>query len=173
MTRCSKKRSTSPRRQSTIPKSQSGTASSDTPLLCGLYLLFFRACFSTIALREDPAPIIECAHIYHALRKEKLLDCCWPDMDTAIELLGDNSFWVGGKRLEPTHEYWNAMLLRSGVSATWHSSNARPSTSRPSGFTSNKRKIYSQVGTSFGFPMDTIRPSEPLRNITHQSMEPP
>ncbi|CAH0023407.1 unnamed protein product [Clonostachys rhizophaga] len=113
-----------------------------SPLLCGLYLFFFRACFSAIALREDSAPIIACAHIYHALRKEKLLDCCWPDMDTAIELLGDNSFWEGGKRPKTTHG--------------------------PSGFTSYKRKIHSQAGTSFGFPMDTIRPSEPLRNKTHQ-----
>nr|CAH0046424.1 unnamed protein product [Clonostachys solani] len=138
-----------------------------SPLLCGLYLFFFRACFSTIALRDDPAPFIACAHIYHALQREQLLNCCWSDMDTAIALLGDNSFWMGGKRPETRFDYWKAILLQSGVSPSWFSKNTRPNTSRPSGSTSNRRPVYSKASTSLDFPMDTIRPYESLRSMTH------
>ncbi|VUC31970.1 unnamed protein product [Clonostachys rosea] len=139
-----------------------------SPVLSGLFLFFFRTCFSVIALRDDPAPFVACGHLYHALRREELLRHGWPDMDTAIELLGENSFWMGGKRPETRRDCWKAILLRFGVSPSQLSNNTRPNANRSTGLTSNKRPVYSKAGTSLDYPMDTIRPYGPLRNMAHQ-----
>ncbi|WYZ36123.1 hypothetical protein EsH8_XI_000006 [Colletotrichum jinshuiense] len=69
-----------------------------SPILSGLFLLRLRTEMYDVGLAVANAwgSITYTAHLYNALRRSRLLDGPWPDMEVLLFMLGDSSIWVGG-----------------------------------------------------------------------------
>ncbi|KAK9235391.1 hypothetical protein V1525DRAFT_271654 [Lipomyces kononenkoae] len=89
-----------------------------SPVVSGLYLFRVRTELYEVGIAVANAwgSITYCAHLYNALRQEKLI-ISWPDMDVVLTLLGDLNFWVGGERPLTSEDYFKKFCLQMGVSA--------------------------------------------------------
>ncbi|KAL8740380.1 MAG: hypothetical protein Q9184_008498, partial [Pyrenodesmia sp. 2 TL-2023] len=96
------------------------------PLLCGLFEFALKARFQElgIAFVNHWKSIVSVAHLYNALRQEKLLARPWKDMEIAIKFQGCEAFFVGNK---PSNvgEYERRFMLRVGISSSAYASNRR------------------------------------------------
>ncbi|KAK8045826.1 hypothetical protein PG996_013890 [Apiospora saccharicola] len=90
-----------------------------SPLMCGLTLYNFRQRHHEVGLAVANAwgSIQYCQHLYNALRKEKLVQGDWADMDVLYALLGEESFWVGGEEPACPADYFKKFCLQMGTSA--------------------------------------------------------
>ncbi|TEA17734.1 hypothetical protein C8034_v010026 [Colletotrichum sidae] len=70
----------------------------NSPVMAGLILYHYRAQLYDIGITVANAwGSMTCsAHLYNALQSERLLQDVWKDMDVAMSLLGQQSFFVGG-----------------------------------------------------------------------------
>ncbi|KAK7999004.1 hypothetical protein PG991_014679 [Apiospora marii] len=90
-----------------------------SPLMSGLTLYNFRQRHHEVGLAVANAwgSIQYCQHLYNALRKEKLVEGDWVDMDVLYALLGEESFYVGGEEPASPVDYFKKFCLQMGTSA--------------------------------------------------------
>ncbi|KAH6893462.1 hypothetical protein B0T10DRAFT_457564 [Thelonectria olida] len=112
------------------------------PLLAGLVLFHFRA-----GALENGLEVVNAwgtlavpAHLYNAVRQEKLSKRIWPDMEILINALGESRFFPGGR---PTQRgvYFDRYAIQMGVSASNFSPTGRKADKRAR----NKRNKTSEV----------------------------
>lgn len=60
-----------------------------------------------------------CAHLYNALSCQKRLTQEWKDMDLVMELLGQESFFVGGKPPQDIEDQRRKYLIQMGIPAAF------------------------------------------------------
>ncbi|KAK8079330.1 hypothetical protein PG994_003137 [Apiospora phragmitis] len=91
-----------------------------SPVMSGLTLYNFRQRYHEVGLAVANAwgSIQYCQHLYNALRKEKLVKGEWADMDVLYAILGEESFYVGGKEPALTEDYFKKFCLQMGTSET-------------------------------------------------------
>ncbi|KAL8705806.1 MAG: hypothetical protein Q9201_001093 [Fulgogasparrea decipioides] len=96
------------------------------PLYCGLSLFNLKVRFQelSIAFANAWPSVISTAHLYNAVRKERLLNTEWKDLELVIKLQGAEALFVGG-RPNSVKEYYKRYLLSIGISATMFASNRR------------------------------------------------
>lgn len=96
-----------------------------SPLLAGLLVFQFRAETYEfgIAVANAWGSLVYSAHLYNALQSEGLLTKHWHDMQIALTLLGDSSFWVGGERPRNADGYFRKFCLQMGVTASAFTNN--------------------------------------------------
>ncbi|VUC22888.1 unnamed protein product [Clonostachys rosea] len=138
-----------------------------SPLMCGLCLFYCRKVLREIALHTDRSEtLIACAHIYNALKKENLLEACWLDMDAVLSLMGHEVFWIRREKPGTYYDYWKALSLRLGVSASVLTDICRPGAAKIFRSWAICRPLASKYRlVSCHFPVDTIMPFKPLRNM--------
>ncbi|KAJ9138152.1 Ank-repeat protein mbp1 [Pleurostoma richardsiae] len=91
-----------------------------SPVLAGLMLYRFRIEHYEIGIAVASAwgSILYATHLYNALQSERLLGGMhWPDIDVAQTILGESSFYVGGRPTGPD-DYLKKFCLHMGVSAS-------------------------------------------------------
>lgn len=90
-----------------------------SPVMSGLTLYNFRQRYHEVGLAVANAwgSIQYCQHLYNALRKEKLVQGDWADMDVLYALLGEESFYVGGEEPASPADYFKKFCLQMGTSA--------------------------------------------------------
>ena len=100
------------------------------PLFCGLLTFQFkcRAHEVGVAFANAWGSVKYAAHLYNAVRQERLLSKVWQDMELLIALQGTENVFVGNypKTLD---EYLKRFMLSMGYSATLFASNRRSGTS--------------------------------------------
>ena len=96
------------------------------PLFCGLlsYNIKILAQDASIIFVNAWGAVMYCAHLYNALRQEKLISNTWKDMDLALLMHRKEDLFVGGF---PTtvDEYFTRFALAMGYSASMFANNRR------------------------------------------------
>ncbi len=117
-----------PRRVQELSYRRLGTVPPDTeshrilrmsPVISGLLLYHFRQRYREAGLVVANAwgSIQYCGHLYNALRREKLLNGMWRDMDIVYTSLGVGSFYVGSDEPKTPEDYFKKFCLQMGTSA--------------------------------------------------------
>ncbi|KAK8036298.1 hypothetical protein PG993_008912 [Apiospora rasikravindrae] len=90
-----------------------------SPVMSGLVLYNFRQRYHEVGLTVADAwgSIQYCQHLYNALRKEKLVNSDWVDMDVLYAILGEESFFIGGEAPATFADYFKKFCLQMGTSA--------------------------------------------------------
>lgn len=101
-----------------------------SPVISGLTLYNLRLRYREIGLTvaDSLGSIQYCQHLYNALRQEKLIDSRWADMEVMYTLLGDDSFYVGGKNPTSCADYFMKFCLQMGTSAAAMTGKGRKNT---------------------------------------------
>lgn len=96
------------------------------PLLCGLWAYHLKALFHKVGVVFAGAwgSIMYCAHLYNAVRQEKLLHRRWKDIELIMKLQEGNIF-VGDPPKTP-EDYLKRFALSMGYSASAFARNKRP-----------------------------------------------
>ncbi|KAL8915636.1 MAG: hypothetical protein Q9172_006818 [Xanthocarpia lactea] len=96
------------------------------PLLCGLFIFALKSRFQEMGITFVNAwgSVMYTAHLYNAVRQEKLLKTAWKDMEFVIMMQSPEILFIGNvpSNLE---EYFKRFLLSMGYSATAFASNRR------------------------------------------------
>ena len=96
------------------------------PLLCGLFIFALKSRFQETGITFVNAwgSVMYTAHLYNAVRQEKLLKTVWKDMELVIMMQSPEVLFIGNvpSNLE---EYFKRFLLSMGYSATAFASNRR------------------------------------------------
>lgn len=92
-----------------------------SPIISGLMLHHFRCRYKSLGLMvaNGMGSIQACAHLYSALKCQKRLNQEWKDMDLVMELLGNESFFVGGKPPQDIDDQRRKYLMQMGISAAF------------------------------------------------------
>lgn len=96
------------------------------PWACGLMEFNIRTCAQEVGLHalDLTGSGISTAHLYNALQKENALNVPWPDMETFLELLGDDQVFRG-KRPDTPEQYCTRLSLARGISPETFARNRR------------------------------------------------
>lgn len=88
------------------------------PLLCGLFLFTTKMQYQEIGVSFVNAwgSVMYCAHLYNAVRQEKLLSRIWRDMEFMITLQSPETLFIGNPPTE-LGQYLKRFLLSMGYSA--------------------------------------------------------
>ena len=96
------------------------------PLYCGLLSYYIKASVQEVSITFVNAwgSIFYCAHLYNALRQERLITKEWPDMDLALLMHRTEDVFVGDfpKTVE---DYFKRFALAMGYSASMLAKNRR------------------------------------------------
>ncbi|KAL4803818.1 hypothetical protein BDV18DRAFT_144489 [Aspergillus unguis] len=100
------------------------------PLLCGTLMYYFKAQFQEVGRTFAGAwgSIMYSAHLYNALRHEKLIHGNWDDMDIIISL--HDGIFIGDPPRNP-EGYLKQFNLATGLSATAYAKNRRQTARLP------------------------------------------
>ncbi|KAF1951625.1 hypothetical protein CC80DRAFT_528333 [Byssothecium circinans] len=96
------------------------------PWSCGLWKDYVQLKHREIGVTFVNAwgSVQHCAHLYNALRNEKLLTKAWHDMDIMLAIQGNEAFFTGNPPHEP-EDYLKQDLFALGASASNFLTNAR------------------------------------------------
>ncbi|KAL8963152.1 MAG: hypothetical protein Q9183_005050 [Haloplaca sp. 2 TL-2023] len=97
------------------------------PLLCGLFTFALKTRFQELSITFANAwgSIMYTAHLYNAVRSEKLMSSAWKDMELVISMQSQEALFVGDAP-STLEDYLKRYLLSMGYSATNFASNRRP-----------------------------------------------
>ena len=97
------------------------------PLLCGLFTFALKKRFQQLSVTFANAwgSIMYTAHLYNAIRSEKLMGTAWKDMEMVISMQSPEALFVGDAP-STLEDYLKRYLLSMGYSATNFASNRRP-----------------------------------------------
>jgi hypothetical protein len=90
------------------------------PLSCGLKLYAVRAMYHDLSVKFANAAgtVISCAHLYHALKNERLLTGTWPDMELFLHMQeGDHVFGGPVPRNPKEYLFQYSTMLRKASEA--------------------------------------------------------
>ncbi|KAL8772294.1 MAG: hypothetical protein Q9209_002506 [Squamulea sp. 1 TL-2023] len=141
------------------------------PLLCGLLTFALQSRFQDIGVAFANAwgSIMYTAHLYNAVRQEKLLQSSWKDMELVIMMQSSAVLFVGDA---PTNleEYFKRFLLSMGYSATAFASNRRTNVgAMASARGPRSLRGLGKVGKLFG---DRYCNNAPTVTFTRESIQP-
>ncbi|KAL8868404.1 MAG: hypothetical protein Q9174_005015, partial [Haloplaca sp. 1 TL-2023] len=141
------------------------------PLLCGLFTFAIKTRFQELSITFANAwgSIMYTAHLYNALRFEKLMGTGWKDMEFVISLQSQEALFVGDapRTLE---DYLKRYLLSMGYSATNFASNRRPGASATA--SSRGPRGMAQLGRVCKLFGDRYCNNTPAVAFTRESIQP-
>lgn len=92
------------------------------PVIAGIWLAKFRTEYNEIGIAVANAwgSIGAAAHLYNACQSERLLEQgpAWPDLDVTMTILGEDSFFVGGKRPRGVADCFKKACMQLGTSTS-------------------------------------------------------
>jgi len=96
------------------------------PVLCGVWLYKLRLTVNGVSINFTNAwgLLSPCAHLYNAMRQEKLLESDWDAMEDALELHKSDGIFIGDPP-DKIKDYYNRLCLCIGFSAARFSRNLR------------------------------------------------
>lgn len=123
-----------------VPPSKPFFMMKQHPLYCGLlsYSIKALALDAAIAFANAWGSILYCAHLYNAVRQEKLLTDVWPDMNLALFMHKTEDMFVGDLP-KSCSDYFSRFCLAMGYSASNFAKNKRPG--RPAASKSGPRAL--------------------------------
>ncbi|KEQ58310.1 uncharacterized protein M437DRAFT_59780 [Aureobasidium melanogenum CBS 110374] len=103
------------------------------PSLCGIWLFSLRYLMqgAGMTLCNSWSSVIYAAHLYNAVRQEKLVKGIWKDMELALLFQGTDKIFIGDRPKKP-EDYLKRLKLCIGVSVTSLARNARKTTPKAS-----------------------------------------
>jgi len=102
-----------------------------SPVLCGTWLFKMRYHLQVLGVNYTRAwgSLVPCAHLYNAMRQEKLLTGSWKNMELAMALHKVDSIFIGDPPSKPK-DYVNRYQLSLGISPTVFAQNKRSSSNQ-------------------------------------------
>lgn len=96
------------------------------PLYCGLltYTIKYLSHEASVIFANAWGSIMYCAHLYNALRQEKLISTTWQDMDLALLMHHTDEMFIG-EFPKTVDDYFSRFALAMGYSASMFAQNRR------------------------------------------------